>query len=269
MLARIFFGTSIVLLGLFFLPSARPLDVPGNGTIVRVNERGDTVFVANYRKNKLHGIWNSWYPNKQVCDSGRLENAAADGVWKGWYPNGVQRFEYHFNAQKLSAVKDEMRRQPKIKYYVLSSMPPSQAAWYYHAKNIFGIPTAASSEMLLSKQIHHKAYAPEALEAVAKLNAAQGDKQYHPPFAEGLLHGSYTRWNPDGSLLETGLYLNGLREGMWEIYKEGQVKGVGTYKHGKPFGEWRYYSPEGRVLYWKRYDAKGTVSEEHHFKARP
>lgn len=269
MLARILFGTGFNLLVIVILTAARPFDSPGTGTIVRVNERGDTVFVANYKKNKLHGIWNSWYPNKQVCDSGRLENAVADGIWKGWYPNGVQRFEYHFNAQKLAAVKDEIRRQPKIKYYALSQMKPASAAWYYNAKNIFGIPQQASSSLLLSQQIQHKPYAPEALETVAMLNAREGDRQYHPPFTEGLLHGTYTRWNPDGSVLETGLYLSGLREGMWEIYKEGNVKGVGTYKHGKPFGEWRYYDAQGKILYWKRYDAQGEVSEVHQFKARP
>lgn len=255
-------------MSLLLLPAARPLENPVNGEIVRVNDKGDTVFIGNYRKNRLHGEWSSWYPGRHRCDSGRLENSVADGVWKVWYPNGQPRYAVHFNARKLTSLKDELRKQPKSRYYVLSQLPPTEAAIHYDARRIFGLPAAASSSVILSQQISRKPYAPETLERLAQLNITEGEKQYHPPFTEGLLHGSYTAWNPDGSLKETGLYLNGLREGIWEIYKTGQVKGVGTYRHGKPFGEWRYYDASGKILYWKRFDARGQVAEEHRFQVQ-
>jgi antitoxin component YwqK of YwqJK toxin-antitoxin module len=269
MLAKYLMICGAVLSGLLLLPSARPTGNPVNGVVVRVNDKGDTVYVGNFRKSRLHGDWASWYSNRQRCDSGRLENSLADGTWKVWYPNGKPRFEFHFNARKLQALKDEIRRQPKSRYYTLSQLPPTEAAIHYNARHIFGHQVQGSSSILLSQQVSHKPYAPEAIEKLTELNAQQGDKRYHPPFAEGLLHGTYTSWKQDGSIHETGLYLNGLREGMWEIYREEKVKGVGSYKHGRPFGEWRYYSAQGKLLSWKRFDARGHVAEEHHFSSMP
>jgi antitoxin component YwqK of YwqJK toxin-antitoxin module len=267
MLARYLMICATVLPGLLFLPSARPVN-PVNGAVVHVNEKGDTVFIGNYKKSRLHGSWASWYPSRQRCDSGRIENSVADGTWKVWYPNGQPRFEYHFNARKLQSLKDEIRRQPKVRYYTISQLPPNEAALHYNARRIFGHPVEPDGSLLLSQKISHKPYAPEALEKLSELNAQEGDRLYHPPFTEGLLHGSYISWNADGSVHESGLYLNGLREGMWEIYRDDQVKGVGTYKHGRPFGEWRYYNAQGKLLSWKRFDAKGQVAETHVFSPK-
>jgi antitoxin component YwqK of YwqJK toxin-antitoxin module len=258
-----------VALCLFGLFALRPADNPVNGEIVRLDDKGDTVFQGYVKKNRLHGNWSSWYPGRQRCDSGRLTNAVADGHWKVWYPNGQQRFEVHFNASKLNAVKDEIRRQPKNRYYALSQVPPGEAALHFNAAYLFGHPVKQTRTIVLSQKIQQPAYPPEALDRITQLNATEGDKSYHPPFTEGLLHGTFTSWRPDGSLKETGLYLNGLREGIWEIYIEDKVKGVGTYRHGRPYGEWRYYNADGRVLYLKQFDAKGQVSEEYHFKTRP
>jgi antitoxin component YwqK of YwqJK toxin-antitoxin module len=267
MLARYLMICATVLPGLLLLPSARPVN-PVNGVIVRVNEKGDTLYIGNMKKNRLHGNWASWYPNRQRCDSGRLENNMADGTWKVWYPSGRPRFEYHFNARKLQALKDEIRRQPKARYYTISQLPARDASLHYNARHIFGHSMQQEGSLLFSQQINHKPYVPAALEKLSELNAQEGDKLYHPPFTEGLLHGSYTSWKQDGSVHETGIYLNGLREGMWEIYRDNGVKGVGTYKHGRPFGEWRYYSASGRLMSWKRFDAKGQVAEEHQFSPK-
>jgi antitoxin component YwqK of YwqJK toxin-antitoxin module len=232
-------------LGISCLYASKPAENPVNGEIVRINDKGEMVFQRFVRKNRLHGNWSSWYPDRQP------------------------RFEWNFNASKLNAVKDEIRRQRKNRCYAFSQVPPGEAAQYFSAAYLFGHPASPSTAVVLSQKIQHQPYAPEALDRITRLNATEGDKSYYPPFTEGLLHGTFTSLRPDGSLKETGLYLNGLREGIWEIYKEDQVKGVGTYRHGRPYGEWRYYSAEGRVLYRKRFDAKGQVIEEHHFKARP
>jgi uncharacterized protein len=264
MLARYLMICATVLMGLLLLPSARPLN-PVNGVIVRVNEQGDTLYIGNLKKNRLHGNWASWYPGRQRCDSGRIENSMADGTWKVWYPNGTARYEFHFNARKLQALKDEIRRQPKVRYYSISQLPAGEAALHYNARKIFGHTVQQEGSPLFSLQINHKPVAPEALEQLSAMNAQVGGMLYHPPFTEGLLHGSYTSWKQDGSLQETGIYLNGLREGMWEVYRENGVKVVGTYKHGRPFGEWRYYSTSGRLMSWKRFDGKGHVAEAHKF----
>lgn len=240
-----------------------------SGVIIGLNKFGDTAYMSGVKQSQLNGNWRSWYPTRIPCDSGRLVKNIPDGEWKGWYANGQVKFIYHFNARKLSALKDELRRQPKTKFYYIATKSPEIAASYYNAEKIFGHKTSSRSSVFLSKQINHKPREVRHLTQLVESNTEiNEDNCYLPPFTEALLHGNFTEYYESGKVKKTGVYINGLREGMWEEYAENGVKAVGTYHHGYPHGEWRYYSEEGKLLRWKRFDNKGRVSEEFNFAGR-
>lgn len=69
-----------------------------HGAITVYNENGSVMFTGNYKYNRLHGRWSSWYPNLVICDSGNLKNNLPDGVWKTWYPDGELRSVRTFNS---------------------------------------------------------------------------------------------------------------------------------------------------------------------------
>ncbi len=238
-----------------------------NGVLVGINEFGDTLYVANLSKSQLSGSWRSWYPTRLPCDSGRLVKNIPDGEWKGWYSNGQLKFVYHFNARKLAALKDELRRQPKTKFYYIANKPPEIAAEYYNAERIFGHKSTTPRSIFLSRQINHKTHQVAKLKTLVEYNTAEKDDDcYLPPFTEALLHGNYTEYYENGKVRKAGIYINGLREGMWEEYTEAGTKAVGTYHHGYPKGEWRYYNEHGKLVKWKRFDSKGRLSEEFVFE---
>lgn len=240
-----------------------------SGVIVGLNRFGDTAYVSNLKQSQLNGNWRSWYPGRTLCDSGRLVKNIPDGEWKGWYANGQVKFVYHFNARKLAALKDELRRQPKTKFYYIATKSPEIAASYYNAEKIFGHKTSSRSSVFLSKQINHKPREVKHLTQLVENNTDVNEENcYLPPFTEALLHGNFTEYYESGKVKKTGVYINGLREGMWEEYAENGIKAVGTYHHGYPHGEWRYYSEAGKLLKWKRFDNKGRVSEEFDFAGR-
>jgi antitoxin component YwqK of YwqJK toxin-antitoxin module len=237
-----------------------------NEFFVVFNDRGDTQFVGNFRKGRLNGNWQSWYDNRQICDSGILIDNLPDGTWKGWYPNGHTRYILQFSARKLHAVKSELLKQPKTKYFMLATLPPAEAARHYSAQLLFGHKSVDVKSISMNKQINHPVYSLETVKNIVTENT-DGDKTsaYKAPFAEGLLHGQFTSFYANGSIKETGLYLNGLREGIWEEYNLRQEKAVGTYRHGYRNGEWRYYNSQGKLLNWKRFDAKGKETEKYSF----
>ena len=237
-----------------------------NGFFVVFNERGDTQFVGNYRKGQLNGKWMSWFNNRNACDSGLLINNLPDGIWKGWYANGNPRYILQFNARKLNALKNELVNQPKIKYFNLANRRPDEASMHYDALLLFGHETPEVKTILLSKKVNHPVYSLETVKKIVAENVEVNNGSYYKaPFSEGLLHGQFTSFHPNGSVKESGLYLNGLREGMWEEYTLQKEKAVGTYRHGYRNGEWRYYSKEGKLLYWKRFDVKGSETEKYSF----
>jgi antitoxin component YwqK of YwqJK toxin-antitoxin module len=235
--------------------------------LVGLNAKGDTQFVGSYFRNQLHGEWKSWYDNRNACDSGRLVNQLPDGKWTGWYPDGNLRYVLHYNARKLTALKDELLRQPRNRYFILSQKPVDEAARHYDTRTLFGAAPDEQPGMLLTRKVNLPPYNKEKLKAIVSSNTSgHSVSGYLPPFREGLLHGDFTSWYPDGRIRETGVYLNGLREGLWVVYSTERIKSVGTYRHGKRNGEWRNYDPGGKLLSWTYYDAKGRETGTHQFR---
>jgi antitoxin component YwqK of YwqJK toxin-antitoxin module len=219
----------------------------------------DTQFVINYRRGKFNGQWTSWFKNRQVCDSGLLINDIPDGMWKGWYRNGNPRYILHFNERKLHGLKNELINQPKTKYFILAQKPVAEATRHYDARLLFGHQSANSQKFILSKQVNHASYSPKLLQKLVAENTGEGSSStYTAPFTEGLLHGEFTSFYSGGGIKERGLYLNGLREGIWEEFTIHKEKSIGTYRHGYRNGEWRYYDADNKLLYWKLFDAKGN-----------
>jgi antitoxin component YwqK of YwqJK toxin-antitoxin module len=244
-------------------------DTRRNGLFVVFNDRGDTQFVGNYRKGQLNGKWMSWFYNRNVCDSGLLINDLPEGTWKGWYDNGNPKYILQFSARKLNSLKDELIRQPKTKYFMLASKQPDEASRNYDAQLLFGHSREEVKSISLSKKVNYPVYSLETVKKIVTDNTdVSSSSSYKAPFAEGLLHGQFTSFYSDGSIKETGLYLNGLREGMWEEFSLINEKAVGTYLHGYRNGEWRYYNSQGKLVFWKRFDVKGRETEKYSFSSK-
>lgn len=237
-----------------------------NETYTAYHENGNKKFVVVQKKNKLTGEWRSWYPSGMALDSGRFAGNIPDGEWKGWYPDGSLRYKWHLSSSKLTALKDELLRQPKMKMFAISQKPVSEAVKYYQADHLFDQPTSKPRIALRSQLVHAKAYDINSLEKkVDKNTKANGD--YVPPFPEMLLHGEFASFYPGGKLKEEGVYINGLREGVWEEYTPEGQKVRGSYYHGYKSGEWRKYDAQGKLLSYTRYKTNGDISEEHSFKS--
>lgn len=64
----------------------------------------------------------------------------------------------------------------------------------------------------------------------------------------GQPHGSYTRWNTKGTLVERGEYQYGKKSGLWTQYLSRTEKiSEGQYHQGKKVGTWKGYWPQGTV----------------------
>ena len=65
---------------------------------------------------------------------------------------------------------------------------------------------------------------------------------------DGKREGAWTKYFPNGVLLQKQTYKDGVLEGPWLIYYvTGQLRSEKTYKEGKLEGPWLHYSVKGEL----------------------
>lgn len=235
-----------------------------NGPYIAYHENGTKKFFLVFKKNKLTGDWKSWYSSGMSCDSGRFSGNSPDGTWKGWYPDGSVRYTWNVSASKLSALKDELLRQPKIRQFAISQKHVSDAVKYYQSDYLFKQPVKRHKVSFRSNLVHSKSYDLNSIEQKVNRNTVEPRNDYVPPFPEMLLHGEYASFYPGGKIREEGVYLNGLREGVWEETTPEGIKKRGSYLHGFKSGEWRTYDQQGKLRQFTQYK-NGEVIEKYDF----
>jgi antitoxin component YwqK of YwqJK toxin-antitoxin module len=231
------------------------------------HQNGVPKFSVEYRKSRLTGQWQSWYPSGKVCDSGRFVGNAPDGIWKGWYADGSLRYSWHTSAAKLGSLKDELLRQPKTKFFLIAQKPVGEAVRYFQVEYLFR--NKADKPKVFSRgQLLRKKADLTLIEQTVDNNTTSKGTDYVPPFDEILLHGECSLYYPGGALKERGMYINGLRDGVWEEFAPSGEMSRGAYLHGNRSGEWRRYDKDGKLLFYTHYKQNGEVSESYQFNQR-
>ncbi|MEI6947930.1 hypothetical protein V9K67_12100 [Paraflavisolibacter sp. H34] len=213
-------------------------------------------FVIHFRKEQLHGPWESFYNNKQRCDSGTLDRGLPDGAWKTWYPNGQLKSEHHYSARKYRYIQADLQRNhPRYQRYALTRQAQQKGDVSAHFKPKYpGAPAAATTASLtLLQKIQH--------------NTGDRPEGYAAPFDRCVHHGPYVNYDEQGRVKDSGHYTDGLKDGLWtETLADGTTHASGLYNHGVRSGQWKFYNAEGKLLYTEQYDRNGKKSTPHHFK---
>jgi antitoxin component YwqK of YwqJK toxin-antitoxin module len=236
-----------------------------NGPYQGYHNNGELQFTAIVKKSRLNGVFKSWYTDGKICDSGKFVKDIPDGEWKGWYPDGKLRYTWHFSATKYFSLKDEMANQPKQKFFRIAQLPLHEGIQYFKTDYIFGQTTRTPLVMFRSKALENIHFDPENVKKRVDRNTIT--PSYIPPFAECLFHGSYISYYPDGRTREEGIYINGMRDGVWEEHARDGTKSRGSYFHGRKSGEWRTYNAKGKLLTMCRYNNSGAETDTHDFQA--
>lgn len=217
-------------------------------------ENGDTLFLGDLKRGRLHGAWMSWYAPGQPCDSGKLVHNIPDGEWKSWYSNGQPRSIRTYSAYMLQRVKNEIpRRNARATSFAITDIARTDLSYAWQL-----LTPAYSYITLAANAADPHTVAPRTLEERAEKNTRSGYHPYLPPFTACLHHGLYMNYYPDGKVKDSGYYHNGLREGVWiESINNGAINATGAYHRGRKQDRWKYYTPSGRLIGIKIYNRRG------------
>lgn len=163
----------------------------------------------------------------QSPDSGKLKKGIPDGTWITYYQNGKVQFIRNYSFDKWQQFGlEKSRYHPKR-----VSMPVTQL---YHENK---------------KQAEKYLNAIHTFCATPNCSEINSDRHYHPPFENGLLHGSFANYHPDGTIKDTGNYKDGLPEGLWTKWTDDkQFYWKGFYKHGMKNKEWKLFSSTDKLI---------------------
>jgi antitoxin component YwqK of YwqJK toxin-antitoxin module len=208
-------------------------------------------FIIHFRKEELHGVWQSFYNNNQRCDSGQFTRNLPTGEWKTWYPNGQLKTIRTYNAEKYRYIKNDLQRNhPKDQRYAITRQAGKNPERHFQPR--YERSSGINGPLTMLQKIRHNATA---------------NGSYLAPFSTCLHHGTFVNYHENGSVKDSGHYENGLRHGLWHESVEGStMQAFGLYRHGVRYGQWKYYDAAGRLVYTERYKANGKRSEWHYFE---
>jgi antitoxin component YwqK of YwqJK toxin-antitoxin module len=214
---------------------------------------GQPHFIIHFRREELHGAWQSFYSNNQPSDSGVLIRNLPTGEWKTWYPNGQVKSIRNYSAEKYHYIKADLKRNhPKDQRYAITRMARTGTARYFQPRydNNTGINPSLS---LLQK--------------IQRNTSGSDSTGYLPPFENCLHHGAFINFDANGNVKDSGQYVNGLQHGLWKETGNGSaLQALGFYSHGIKRGQWKYYDGDGRLVYTERYTANGKRTDVHYFE---
>lgn len=223
--------------------------------VYALSAKGDTQFVSQLQKHRLHGSWKSWYTSVLHLDSGRLERSVPDGEWRTWYPDGHLRSIRTYHATKLARVKNEIRkRNARDNFFVITDIAK---------ENLPAAKKLLTANYSFNSLVPPDTHAPEIMNLQNRVlyNIAVTNNSYLPPFTECLHHGLYMNYYPNGKVKDSGYYKNGVREGIWEEWQEqGAIRATGLYKRGVKKGDWRYFDSNRKLLYVQWFNSRGRVT---------
>lgn len=174
--------------------------------------KNDTLVSSGWftKEGSKDSLWQTFYPNGNLLSKGNYVNGKKEGVWTYYFPN--QKIE------QKGRYKDDLPTSEWVWYYPNGQI--RRIEHFFKGKYDGEILDYDSLGALIQKQTY--AY-----------NSIEGDYYYFV-----------------GDHQEKGKMQNGLREGKWVYYYNGNKKAfVGKYKDGLPDGKHKIWFENGKRAY--------------------
>jgi len=256
------------------------------------NEKGQKILDVNYQKGKKNGIKTTYLEKEIIRENFR--NDIKEGYTRYYYPDGKIKMEIPFLKGMEQGIAKEYAPDGNIislieykRGFVIDRLRINrrdnnnlkQGKWFtfYENGNIhvegnyrddlkdgYFKEYAENGDLLSVDKYVNDVKQAEAQE-VKKLDlkniySPEGKLVSSGTYRNGIPEGIFREYNPDGQIVKSLTYSlgvvnaegivkeDGSREGPWrDLYPDGKLKAVGDYKEGKQVGEWKFYYPDGKL----------------------
>jgi antitoxin component YwqK of YwqJK toxin-antitoxin module len=197
--------------------------------IDEVQKRGDRYFKINSDETYSGLIYSPFNEELNYFEK-EIKDGKINGEVKYWYENGQKKYLFEFIDNKINGMATAWYDNGSIKFTgeYLSGEPNGYVRFFDN-----DMDTLFSELYKDGKMIERKEFYPN-----GKLKISKNSK--------GLFEYHYN----DGSLLFSGNYKEGSRNGAWkEYYKNGKLKLDAYFKNDLKDGSWKYFDKDGQIIF--------------------
>lgn len=197
------------------------------------SDNGTLDAISNYRNDTITGYYVKYYKNGTISRQGWYKNNNMHGEWRYYYPDGTISDIDYFHKGKLHGKQKAFTVDGKL-----------------NEINNFEYGNKISDEVYnvegnLFEEIKYSFNEPEFIRNLTHFN----NKLYTKlPYLNGVVHGSYVKYDFYGNKEQEGNYLNGKANGKWTwYYPDGAIESEGEFLNGEYHGKKINYFKNGKV----------------------
>jgi len=194
-------------------------------------ETGQKYYDIAYEADQKNGPATYYHFNGKIRLTGWHKNGDQVGDWTEYNENGNIISSYSYLHNELHGYYTHHYVNGKLDYEERYNL-----GWLTGLNTYDTLGNIISSETFVNGKGSYKGL---------HLN---GRKKFEGTYVDGELHGPFTNYFFDGTILSTKTYDKGLLNGAFTVnHFGGQPELKGAYKMGKRTGTWKYYETDGKI----------------------
>ncbi len=193
------------------------------------DEKGNSLEIRTYYKDKLNGKLTMLYPNGKPRYVGFFKNDLQDSSYQEWFENGNLAIEAFYKKNELFGFK---------KTYYLDGR---QQALEEHIDSVKYL-----QEFWLPDSLHTQTV-KKGNGVATYFHTTSGIKEWYT-YKNGLPDGEFVERSIYGYDLLTGFYNEGKKTGEWRTYYfSGDLEKINNYENDKLTGKYQYFYDKNRL----------------------
>jgi uncharacterized protein len=225
------------------------------GTNVYYFPNGAKKYEVNYSKGEKNGSYREYYMNGQLKSEGWYSDNELNGFWNEYNEKGNIETKTFYLNDEVHGLRQFFMVNGKLDYEEVyhngwvQSYRQFDTTGKVISEAVFPLSTGTYKGVYFNGKPHYEGYFEKgALHGKYTMYFIDGSVMLTRNYQRGLLHGTYVHNFPGGRIATQGNYVMGEKDGVWNYFtEEGTRYRTETYKNGELEGKVVYYHPNGKV----------------------
>ncbi len=201
-------------------------------------ESGELQGATTYVEGKIEGYFRGFYPNGNIEKEGWVVQGESQQKWKEYYPNGTLRNEYFYKDGSYHGENKFYDSKGRIAYTEI----------FYEA-----VPVGMKHFDTLGNIFQQFELDEKSSDLV--IESLKGNKYLTKSYSCGENSSDILNFYSDGNLSSRFHVKNSQFQRFESFDLSGALLIEGEYLDNEPYGEWKYYDDNGKLMLSERYDA--------------